>query len=246
MRKYIAGIFLITIILASIGITAYGYAKFNSILISSPDFVQEKYIVIKFPNSTYVVLSQNEYIEARLKGWKPPEGSIGYIITLSYNPKSPPDFVLEKRYEEFTIVVGSPEVKTCSKNPDEFKGSCTERTLAVSEVTLLVSTLFKRYFYAEAIARGLSNESAKMYAYEETMKRRNIRYLSLLVKAQVGLGLIGNEKHLGVIIMGPAEGANETSIIIPREGLIILKGKSDSSLRAEAILLENLVGLQFS
>ncbi|CAB49669.1 hypothetical protein [Pyrococcus abyssi] len=248
LNKRVLGI--ISLLVLTLGYVGYGYSQFQDIINPQKSGIVRQYVVIQYPNSSFLVLSSIEYVNLTLGGWEPPAGSKAYLINMrSYVtgiPEIDLNMSLQLRYEKFTIIVGSSEVKKCSSNPEEFYGSCEDRALAVSEVTVLVSSLFKRYYYWEAIKRGLNNESAKMYAYKETMNRKSIRYLSFLAKAEIGLGKLGNKENLCIVILGPAEGSEKNEIIIPRRGLIILKGKSDAALRAEAILMEHITGFRLS
>jgi hypothetical protein len=148
-------------------------------------------------------------------------------------------------YERFTVILGDTSVEMCSSDPQAYPGSCPERAAAVSEITALTSTLFKRYYYWEAINKGMDNATAKMYAYEQTVKRFSKGYLTFVTKAEIGLGRIGNKKHLAVIIIGPAEGANANRVIVPRPGLVVLEGRSDSALRAEVALVEKILDFKW-
>ncbi|AEC52890.1 hypothetical protein PNA2_1976 [Pyrococcus sp. NA2] len=250
MKKSVLALIVIVIILGAFGYLLYGYENFDEAINPNKKGLIRQYVVIQYPNASFLVLSSIEYVNLTLRGWKPPSGSRAFLINVKSYITGVPEIDLNltfhARYEKMTIVVGSPEVRKCSSNPSEFYGSCEERTLAVAEVTVVASSLFKRYYYWEALKRGLSNESAKEYAYKETMKRKSIRYLSFLTKAEIGLGKLGNKDNLCIIIMGPAEGATKNEIVIPRPGLIILKGKTDAALRAEAALIENIIEFNLS
>ncbi|AFK22925.1 hypothetical protein [Pyrococcus sp. ST04] len=250
MRKKVFLFVIIAIIIGGLFYPIYGYLKFDDEINPQKKTIEHSYVVIRYPDSRYLVLRDIEYVNLTAHGWSPPRGSRAYLIKIRGYITGIPEIDLAQvflsKYDEFTIVVGSPEVSACSKNPSSFYGDCESRALAVSEITVVTSMLFKRYYYWEAIKKGLSNESAKEYAYKETMERKNIRYLSFLTKALIGLGKIGNRDHLCVVILGPAEGASSNQIIIPRPGLIILEGKRDEVLRAEAILIEKLLNVTIS
>ncbi|ASJ16973.1 hypothetical protein A3L04_07735 [Thermococcus chitonophagus] len=253
MKKSILAVLVLLVIFSgALGYLLYGYAKFDSTINPKKQVPVGKYVVIQLPplkdvGPKFLVLTLPEYVNLTVKGWKPPAGSKGYLISIKGYITGVPEVDLNMtmlaKYDKFTIVVGSPEVRVCSSDPNLFTGSCEERTLAVSEITVVTSMLFKRYYYWEALKKGLDNESAKKYAFEQTMKRKSIRYLSFLTKAEIGLGMVGNKDNLCVVLMGPAEGADSNEILIIRPGLIILKGKTDAALRAEVVLIERLLNI---
>jgi len=249
-KSSIYAIIILVILIASFGYLAYGYENFSKVVNPKKNTFVKQYIVIQYPNASFLVLSGVEYVNLTIRGWKPPEGSKAYLINLrSYVtgiPEVDLNITFKSKYDKFTIIVGSPEVRKCSSRPQEFYGNCEDRTLAVTEITVMTSYLFKRYYYWKAIKEGMSESSAREYAYKETMKRKTVKYLSFLAKVQLGLGKLGNRKHLCVLILGPAEGAEKSEIIIPRPGLVIIKGKSDGALRAEAVLIEHILGLELS
>ncbi|WP_068324001.1 hypothetical protein [Pyrococcus kukulkanii] len=256
MKRSILAVLLFIIVFGGVvSYYIYGYSKFNDVINPNRKIFASKYVVIQYPplkdvGPKFLVLSPVEYVNLTVKGWEPPKGSKGYLIEIKGYITGIPEVDLNltmlPKYNEFTIVVGSPEVRVCSSDPESFLGSCEDRTLAVSEISIITSMLFKRYYYWDALKKGLDNESAKQYAYEETMKRKNIRYLSFLTKAKIGLEKLGNKENLCIVLMGPAEGATSNEILILRPGLIVLKGKTDGALRAEAVLIEKLLNITIS
>ncbi|GAB6135689.1 hypothetical protein [Thermococcus prieurii] len=248
-KKLLAVLLLVVLIAAPLGYIVYGYEEYKSVINPSKPTTIHTYVVIKYPNGTYVSLPLPAYNELVSQGYRPPVGTEKYVINvtgyLTGSPEVDVNMTMLAPYDRFTIVIGSPSVKLCSSNPSEFIGSCPLRTAAVSEISALVSSLFKRYYYQKARAMGMDNASAKQYAYEQTMNRYDIRYLSFMTKVSIGLGRIGNEKHLAVVLLGPAEGATKNEILIPRKGLLILEGKTDGALRAEVALIEYIINFQW-
>ncbi len=246
-RRILLTLLIAVLIVVPAGYILYGYSQYDQVVSVPQNASTATYIVINLPDGSFLSLTPQEYANLTLHGFKPPAGSKGYLInvtgTLTGIPPVDVNLTMLAPYKRFTIVVGSPSVKVCSSNPDEFVGSCSERTAAVTEISALTSTLFKRYYYWQGIKQGMDNASAKQYAYEQTMKRYDVRYLSFMTKADIGLGRIGNKDHLVVILLGPAEGATKNVIFVPRRGTIVLEGRSDSALRAEAALIEHI--LQF-
>jgi len=46
-------------------------------------------------------------------------------------------------------------------------------------------------------------------------------------------------------LIGPAEGANANRVFTPRRGVLVIEGTTDETLRAEVVLIENLIGFQW-
>ena len=248
-KKVLAVVLLLVLIGPSVAYAIYGYHQFDSLLKPSRSAVSHAYVVIKYQNGTFQPIPLSLYVKLRIEGYTPPVGAEVYLINVTGEitgfPEVDVNMTLLAPYSHFTIVIGSPDVKMCSSAPSEFRGSCPLRTAAVSEISALVSTLFKRYYYIKGLKEGMDNASAKKYAYEQTMRRHDIRYLSFMTKVSIGLGRVGNEKHLAVVLLGPAEGATENRILIPRKGLMILEGRTDGTLRAEVALLEYLINFKW-
>jgi len=248
-RRTLLALLIAVLILVPAGYISYGYSQYSKVVSVPENASTATYVVINLPNGSFLSMTPREYANLTLHGFKPPAGSRGYLInvtgTLTGIPPVDVNLTMLAPYKRFTIVIGSPSVKVCSSNPAEFIGSCSERTAAVTEISALTSTLFKRYYYWQAIKQGMNNASAKQYAYEQTMRRYDIRYLSFLTKVDIGLGRLGNKNHLVVVLLGPAEGATKNVILIPRRGTIILEGRSDSTLRAEVALIEHILNFKW-
>ena len=248
-RRFLAALVLAVLILAPIGYVLYGYSQYSASVNPDKPAPGHTYIVLRFPDGRYGVFTLPQYVNLTMQGFKPPEGTKGYAINVTGYitgiPEIDVNMTMNAPYQRFTIVLGDPGVKVCSSNPEEFTGSCSDRTAAVTEISALTATLFKRYYYFQALQNGMDDASAKQYAYEETMKRHDTRYLSFITKVSLGLGRIGNEEHLAVVLLGPAEGADANRIIVPRPGLIVLEGKSDGALRAEVVLIEKIMQFEW-
>lgn len=100
-------------------------------------------------------------------------------------------------------------------------------------------------YYLLAKSKGYDNTSAKEYAYEQTQLRHDIAYLSFWTKFDIGRGALGNDKVLTVLLIGPAEGAKCNCVYAPRKGLLVIEGKTDETLRAEVVLIENIIGFKW-
>ncbi|AMQ17776.1 hypothetical protein [Thermococcus peptonophilus] len=248
-RRLLLALVLLILIAAPLGYLGYGYSNYEDSIHPSKSSPAKTYLVFKLPDGRYLSLTPKEYVNLTLQGFKLPAGTEGYAINITGYVTGIPEvdinMTLRAPYEKFTIIIGDTNVKLCSSSPEEFVGSCVDRTAAVTEISALTSTLFKRYYYWKGLQEGMDNASAKAYAYEETMKRHDIRYLTFFTKSLIGLGRIGNKKHLAVVLLGPNEGATTNRITVPREGLIVLEGKSDSALRAEVALIEHIIGFKW-
>jgi hypothetical protein len=244
-KKFLVALVLAVLILSPIGYLLYGYSKYDVSVNPDKPAPEHTYIVLRFPSGQYAVFTLPQYVNLTMRGFRIPEGTKGYAINVTGYitgiPEVDVNMTMNAPYQRFTIVLGNPSVKVCSSNPEEFTGSCSDRTAAVAEMSAFTATLFKRYYYVEALKNGMDEASARQYAYEETMKRHDTRYLSFMTKTSLGLGRIGNKDHLAVVLLGPAEGAEVNRVIVPRPGLIVLEGKSDGALRAEVVLIEKIM-----
>lgn len=238
------------IILAPTAYVFYGYSKYEEQITPKQNSVSYQFVVIKPPSTNYIVISAETYLNLTKNGnLSLPLNSKAYAITvipgITGNLGVDMNLTFRSKYERFTIVLGSPDVKVCSSNPKMFIGSCSDRTAAVVEITAMISNIFKGHYYQEALAKGMDTQEAQNYAHDQVTRRYGTNYLSFFTKSQIGLGNIGNKQHLAVILRGPAEGAEENRIIIPRLGLVVLEGKTDDALRAEVALIEHIIGFKW-
>jgi len=247
-RKLIALIVVIILIAAPIGYVVYAYQGFEKVLNPGTPKGVSHYVII-YSNGEFYVLSASKYSQFISNGGKLPPASKAYNVTLkSYITGSPEvdlNITLRSFYDRFTIVIGSPSVQECKTNPTAYLGNCDMRTVAVSEISALVANLFSINYYLKAKSMGYDNVSAKQYAYEQTQLRHDITYLSFWTKLSIGRGSLGNQKNLAVLLIGPAEGAKCNCVYAPRKGLLVIEGKTDATLRAEIVLIENVIGFKW-
>ena len=244
-KKAIALIIALLVVLAPVSYVIYGYSQFSKVLNPGKPKGESSYVVVYSGGKFYVFTSQHyKSLDIQL-----PPGSKTFNITVkSYITGSPEvdlNLTLRSVYDRFVIVVGSPSVKECKNNPEIYPGSCQFRTAAVTEISALVSSIFSMNYYLKARAMGYDNSSAKEYAYEQTQLRHDVAYLSFWTKFEIGRGALGNEKVLTVLLIGPAEGAKCNCVYAPRKGLLVIEGKTDETLRAEIVLIENIIGFQW-
>lgn len=248
-KKVLVHLLVLVVVAAPLGYIAYGYTQFSSLLNPGENATVHTYMVLHFPNGTYVAVPEPYYLNITQGGKKIPAGVkvhpvkvFGYLTGF---PESDINITMMSKYDRFTIIVGSTKVKVCSKNPTEFRGDCSLRSAAVSEISALTSTLFKIPYYREALEKGMDNASAKQYAYQQAINRYDVRYLSLMTKVSIGTGRLGNKDHLAIVLIGPAEGGDENKIFTPRRGLLVLEASSDDALRAEVVLIETILDFKW-
>jgi len=246
-KKAVAIIVALLVIVTPVAYVVNAYENFNKVLNPGTPKGVSHYVVI-YSNGQFYVVSPEEYKEV-VSGKGLPPGSRVFNVTLeSYLTGSPEvdlNLTLRSFYDRFTIVIGSPSVQECKTNPTAYPGDCQMRTVVATEVSALVSSLFSINYYLKAKAMGYDNVSAKQYAYEQTQLRHDIAYLSFWTKLDIGRGAIGNDRNLAVLLIGPAEGAKCNCVYIPRKGLLVIEGTTDATLRAEAVLIEHLIGFKW-
>jgi len=248
-RKLAAVLTILLVILAPLGYLLYSYHGFGTVVNPGIPKGSKGYVVIYTPSAQFYTLTAEEYREFLEGGHRPPEGSKVFNVTLdSYLTGSPVvdlNLTLRSVYDYFTIVMGDPSLVHCRDNPLLYPGDCRYRTLAVSEISGVVASIFAANYYIRGLQMGYDNATARQYAFNETQLRYRRAYLNFWTKVDIGRGKIGNENHLAVLLIGPAEGAKENRIFVPRKGLLVIEGKTDETLRAEVVLIENLIGFKW-
>ena len=249
-QKKLAAILIVFLVIVSpVSYVLYSYHSFGSLIHPGTPKTSEKYVIIYTPSAQFYTLTEDEYRELMENGKNPPTGSKLFNVTLeSYITGSPEvdlNLTLRSVYEYFTIVIGDPSVANCKDNPGLYIGDCRYRTLAVSEISGIVANIFAANYYLKGIRMGYDNATAKQYAFNQTQLRYRKSYLNFWTKVELGRGKIGNEHHLAVLLIGPAEGAKENRIFVPRKGVLVVEGKTDEALRAEVVLIENIIGFKW-
>jgi len=243
-------VILIAILIVVTPLSYVGYALHSYDKLINPGTPKgvEKYTVI-YSAGQFYILTEEQYNELIKNGTKLPESSQVFNVTLkSYltgSPKVDLNMTLRSFYDYFTIVLGAPSVIHCKDNPGLYGGNCQYRTLAASEISGVVSNLFSVNYYLKGREMGYDNATARQYAFNQTWMRFRKTYLNFWTKLDIGRGKIGNEKNLAVLLIGPAEGARENAVFVPRKGLLVIEGTTDETLRAEIVLIENVIGFQW-
>ncbi|ASI99742.1 hypothetical protein [Thermococcus celer] len=247
--KLAAILVILVLVAAPIGYLLYFYHGFEAVVNPGAPKASNHYVVVYSPSAKFYVLTDEQYQELLGQGTKPSEGSKLFRVTVdSYITGSPGvdlNLTLRSFYKRFTVVIGDPSVANCKDSPQLYTGDCRYRTLTVSEISGMVSNIFSTNYYIEGLKMGYDNATAKQYAFNQTWLRHEKTYLSFWTKVDIGRGKIGNENHLVVLLLGPAEGAKENRIFVPRKGVLVIEGKTDETLRAEVVLIENLIGFSW-
>jgi len=248
-KRTLTVLLIILIVAAPLGYFTYGYLSYSKVINPGEPLNAQEYIVIKTPTGKFYVMTAEEFSAYVSTGGKLPAGSSTYRVTVeSYVTGSPVvdlNTTLRALYDSFTIILGDPSIQNCQDRPELYPGDCVQRTVVVVEVTAFVSNIFSTMYYLKARALGYNHTMARQYAVEETLKRGSKAYLTLWTKFRLGVGSLGNEDHLAVLLIGPAEGATTNRVFVPRKGLIVFEGTTEEHLRAEVVLVERLINFQW-
>ncbi len=248
-RKIAVALVVLLIVLTPLAYVGYSYSAYSRVIEPGKALGSTEYVVVKTPAGQFRSMTLQDFKDYLAQGGEIPEGSKVYKINVeSYITGSPIvdiNTTLRSLYDSYTIILGDPSVKECKDHPELYMGSCTQRTVAVMEVTAFVSNIFSTMYYLKALALGYNNTSAREYAFQETMKRNRKGYLDFWTKFEIGRGSLGNAENLAILLIGPAEGATENRVFVPRKGLLVFEATSDDTLRAEVVLVEQLINFQW-
>ena len=240
---------VLVVVVAPISYVLYAYHSFGNLINPGTPKTSGRYVVIYTPSAQFYTLPLEEYNSLFKSGTKPPKGSRIFNVTInSYITGSPGvdlNLTLRSVYKYFTIVLGDPSVINCKDNPRLYVGDCRYRTLTVSEISGVVANIFAANYYIQGLQMGYDNATAKQYAFNQTYLRYRKSYLNFWTKIDIGRGKIGNENHLAVLLIGPAEGAKGNRIFAPRKGVLVIEATTDETLRAEVVLIEDLIGFKW-
>ncbi|NJE06443.1 hypothetical protein E3E36_09885 [Thermococcus sp. M36] len=248
-RKLAAVAVLLFVFVAPLAYLGAAYHSYAGLVDPQKPKASADYVVVYTLSAQFYVLTKEKYEGLISSGYLLPEGSKIFNVTLESfitgSPEVDLNLTLRSPYEYFTIVVGAPSVADCKDSPQLYVGDCRYRTITVSEVSGVVSNIFSTNYYLRALQMGYDNKTAREYASNQTWLRYRKRYLTFWTKIDIGRGKIGNPEHLVVLLIGPAEGARENKIFAPRRGVLVIEGTTDETLRAEVILIENLIGFKW-
>ncbi len=214
-RTFYALLVIILLVVASLSVVVYAYSNFSNVV--NPG---KKPLTVKPVGAPY-------------------EGKLYRIDFESYltgDPFIDLNMTLRTTYDKITIIVGNPDFKGCSGM------ECALRKRTAMELGLMIGALYGVKPYIENIQKGANNTSALYRAAYEAMKNVKSDYLGMMQKINIGLGRIGNRKHLVIILIGPAEGATENRVFCPRQGVLVIEGTSEEALFVEVLTIKRLIG----
>lgn len=203
-------------LIGSFGVLVYGHTRFDSV-VHNGEPLTVKAIEVPYSNQRYTIL-------------------LGSFIT--GDPAVDLNVTLRSIYDEATLIVGDPSFKGCSGE------ACVWRTRTSAELGATIGALMGRKYYYQAIVEGKDNTTAERVAMEEARARVHTEYLAFMNRAMLGLGRIGNSKHLVVLLIGPREGARSNRIYTPREGVLVLEATDEKTLFVEVLVVKSIINSQ--
>jgi len=205
------------LILAPVGVLSYGYANYSSQIYPAKNPLAVKKVIIPYNQKEYPISLQSY---------------------LTGDPAVDLNITLRSIYERATIIIGDPSFKDCKGE------ACVWRTRTASELGATIGALMGRKYYYEALMKGEDNSTAAAIASKEARARVDVKYLAFFPKAMIGIGRIGNKKHLLVMLVGPKEGATVNRIYAPKPGVLILEATDEETLFAEVLLVKTIINSQ--
>lgn len=219
-RKVLAVVFIGIVLIAFVGAVSYGYSNFPNVL---------------FPQK-----SPLNVFSGRLEV----QGKVYNINVESYlvgDPFLDVNTTLRGHiYKDMTIIIGDPVFRNCKS--EELGNACVLRARTVTELSAVLAPVFTstRYWYYVK-EKGYNKTEALEIAVKDK-SRIHVTSLGFAQKVKIGLGLLGNENHLLIVIIGPREGARKNRIYCPKRGILVLEGTSEEALFAEVLLLKSIIG----
>ena len=220
-RRVLAIILTIVLVGASLGVVFYGYFNYDKVITPQGEPLDRVLVKVPYGGMEYKVL-----LESYVTG----DPFLDLNVTLRSNV-----------YDDLTIIVGDPLFREC--DVEQYGQMCLLRTKTASEVSVTVSPIFTATRYWYYIHSGYSESEALAKAQSDEDRIHTIT-LAFLPKAKLGLGLMGNEKHLVVVLKGPVEGAKTNRIYTPKEGIIVFEATDEETLFAEVLLVKAIVNSQ--
>jgi len=218
LNKRLLALVIVILIVAPMALAFYGYTNYTKAIEPQKKPLAVKPVAVPFNGRNYPIL-----LESYLTG--------DPLVDINMTLRSP--------YDRATIILGDPSFKDC-------KGSeaCVWRVRTVSELGATIGAVFGVKYYVEDVIKSGGNETAAYKAAKETAERIDNRYLAFIPKVEIGLGLIGNKKHLLVVLKGPREGAEKNRIYCPKPGVVVLEGTTEDTLFVEVLLLKTIISSQ--
>jgi len=220
-KKLLALVLSIVIVVSSLAAVFYGYFNWEKAITPQRDPLDRVLVKVPYGGMEYEVL-----LESYITG----DPFLDLNLTLRSNV-----------YDDLTIIVGDPVFRNCDANT--YGQACVLRTKTASELSVTVAPVFTATRYWYYIQNGY-DESEALAKAQADRDKVHVTTLAFLQKVKLGLGLMGNEKHLVVILKGPVEGAKANRIYTPKEGIIVFEAIDEETLFAEVLLVKAIVNSQ--
>ncbi|EHR78094.1 hypothetical protein OCC_04530 [Thermococcus litoralis DSM 5473] len=220
-KKILAVLLSIVLIAASLGVVFYGYLNWEKAITPKGDPLDKVLVKVPYSGRQYKVL-----LESYISG----DPFLELNLTLRSNV-----------YDDLTIVVGDPIFRNCDVS--QYGQMCVLRSKTASELSVTVSPIFTAARYWYYIHNGY-NETEALARAQADKDKIHTTTLAFAQKAKLGLGLMGNKKHLVIILKGPVEGAKTNRIYVPREGVLIIEATSEQTLFIEVLALKTIIASQ--
>ena len=248
-KRTFFAVILVVVLVITPAVVYYGYSNFSNVIEPQKKPLSvEQFVVVKVPTTPprYFTLTAKEYFNLTLHGVKFPNGTLYYVINvesyLTGDPLVDVNLTLRNpKYNSATIIVGDVSFRNCKGKEDK---TCILRIRTAMELGAVVGAVFGVKYYLWEVLKNEDNQSAAYKAAEETAKRVDSGYLAFFPKVKIGLGLIGNEEHLLIILRGPKEGGEKNRIYCPKEGVLVLEANNEYTLFAEVLVLKNIISSQ--
>jgi len=220
-KKMLALVLSIVIVVSSLAAVFYGYFNWEKAITPQKDPLDRVLVKVPYGGMEYKVL-----LESYVTG----DPLLDLNLTLRSNV-----------YDDLTIIVGDPIFRNCDAS--QYGQMCVLRTKTASEISVTVSPIFTAARYWYYIHNGYSESDALAKAQADKDKVHTTT-LAFAQKAKLGLGLMGNKKHLVIILKGPVEGGKMNRIYTPKEGVLVLEATNEQTLFVEVVALKSIIASQ--
>ncbi|AEH24420.1 hypothetical protein [Pyrococcus yayanosii] len=213
MKKALV-VLLVLLLALPPAVVYYGYSRFPAVL-SPTDGPQAKDVIyvpchgklIRFEVESYMAHSSGNFFK-----------DLNWTVRFAH---------YKEPYKSITIIVGSTDFEECA-NVD--KETCLLRTESAGDISGCIGAIATAPFYLQLV-KELGNETeARLEASKKAMGITHNTYLTFMQKVKLGLGIIGNDRNLVIILIGPKEGAKENKIYIPRDGVLVVEATGEREL----------------
>lgn len=217
-KKLVAVLLLVILVLAPLGVLTYGYLHFSSNVYPDKEPLKKVLVKVPYRGVDYKIL---------LESYNTGDPLLDLNLTLRGNV-----------YESMTLIVGDPMFRNCDART--LGDVCVWRTRTVTEIAAVLSPVFTANRYWYYIGKGY-DENESMARAQADVEKIHTASLGFIQKVKIGLGIVGNKKHLLVLLKGPAEGGKIDRIYSPKEGVVVLEATSEQTLFAEVLLLKTII-----